>query len=241
MAIMCDMFLSVLLYSNSSSIGEEIFVGAISALIFSVILWLFNSMKNKKGIEKEMKQVQQDIVDESLLSTDASSPIELDFDYSYLYDELKCKCNPSNYMTPYDPRKVEISNSIYMQLEESKENVLNLIKLRNRAIKELGIEFSAKELYERLSQIFNPSNYMDENYDAAKLHVANLAYAQVQENKDDIIELERIAVKNRIRLFPRVAKVEEDNVTERGALIGWVSICAAILIVLLLSIVQLWS
>lgn len=103
--------LLVLLYGQSQSMGEEVFVGAISALFFSIIMWLFNKRKQKKDIEETTKQVQQDIVKEAKENVCLASSIEID--YSFLYKDLLDKCNPSNYMNPYDAKKVEISNSIY--------------------------------------------------------------------------------------------------------------------------------
>ena len=41
---------------------------------------------------------------------------------------------------------------------------------------------------------------MGENYDAEKLSAANVIYAQIQQKKNDIIELERIAKENGISL-----------------------------------------
>ena len=191
--------LLVLLYGQSQSMGEEVFVGAISALFFSIIMWLFNKRKQKKDIEETTKQVQQEIVKEVKENVCLASSIEID--YSFLYKDLLDKCNPSNYMNPYDAKKVEISNSIYSQIEENKNNTTELIKLRNRAIKELNIKFSSELLFEKLTQVFNPSNFMNENYDAVKLYAANKVYSQIQDFKDNIIELERIASENKIDLL----------------------------------------
>ena len=103
--------LLVLLYGQSQSMGEEFFVGAMSAIFFSIIIWLFNKRKQKKDIEETTKQVQQDIVKEAKENVCLASSFEID--YSFLYKDLLDKCNPSNYMNPYDAKKVEISNSIY--------------------------------------------------------------------------------------------------------------------------------
>ena len=63
-------------------------------------------------------------------------------------------------MDPYNAEKVEISNQIYSQLDNNKNNVSELIDLRNLAIKKLGLSFSAKELYDKLSEIYNPINFV---------------------------------------------------------------------------------
>lgn len=44
---------------------------------------------------------------------------------------------------------------------------------------------------------------MGKNYDAEKLSAANKIYAQIQQKKDDIIELERIAKDNNICLHKK--------------------------------------
>ena len=206
--------LSVFLYGQSKNWGEEFFVGALTSLFFGIIIWIYNRNKTKKEIENTTRQVQQDIAKEARLNTVLFSSKEFDFDYSHLYGELVNKCNPSNYMNPYDPKKVEISNSIYSQLKENQNNISELIKLRNRAIKELNIEFSAKELFEKLSLIFNPSNYINENYDATKLYAANKIYAQIQDFKDNIIELERIVSENKINILSTSKQTKEDIVLE---------------------------
>lgn len=113
--------------------------------------------------------------------------------YNKMYDELYEKCNPSNYMNPYDDQKVRISNQIFSQLEENKDNESGLISLRNKAIEELGLDFGAKELFDALANILNPQNYVGENYDAEMLSRANLYYPAVLSHSDDIIELEKIA------------------------------------------------
>ena len=61
---------------------------------------------------------QKLIVKEAKENVCLASSIEID--YSFLYKDLLDKCNPSNYMNPYDAKKVEISNSIYSQIEENK-------------------------------------------------------------------------------------------------------------------------
>ena len=206
--------LLVLLYGQSQSMGEEFFVGAMSAIFFSIIIWLFNKRKQKKGIEETTKQVQQDIVKEAKENVCLASSIEID--YSFLYKDLLDKCNPSNYMNPYDAKKVEISNSIYSQIEENKNNTTELIKLRNRAIKELNIKFSSEVLFEKLTQVFNPSNFINENYDAVKLYAANKIYAQILDNRNDIIELERIALENKVNISSTCNEKKNDTIIDNN-------------------------
>ncbi len=113
-----------------------------------------------------------------------------------LYDEFKIKCNPANYLNPYNAEKVDISNSIYSQLDSNKNSVDLLILLRNQAINQLGISFSAKIIYEKLCSIYNPANFIGDNYNPEKLYAANKIYSIIQQNKDIVIELEKIVKEN---------------------------------------------
>ena len=175
--------LTVLLYGRLGDDGN-IIVGLVF-LALSFLIWCFNRTKRKKSVKETARQ---DVVKENV-----RTPSGVEIDYSSLYEELAEKCNPSNLMIPYYANRVNASIAIYSQLEKNRDDIYELIKLRNRAIKELGIKFSSRDLFEKLSRVFNPSNFMDENYDAVKLCEANKIYSQIQEYKDDIIELERIA------------------------------------------------
>lgn len=209
-----NVFVSIFLYGHYNTLGLEIISSILISLSLIFILKLIGIRKSKKDMDATTKQVQQDIAKNALTNTDLNSLYKLEYDYSYLYNELECKCNPSNYLHPYDPQKVEISNSIYSQLKENKADFSELIALRNRAIKELNIEFSSKELYDILSQIFNPSNFMNENYDAVKLDATNQIYSQILKHKNNIVELERIAIENQINtlLTYNKNKEEEDEI-----------------------------
>ena len=117
------------------------FIGALSGLVISIFIWLMNKRSAKKEQkeaelvkEQQTKQVQKEIALEVV-----SKHIYDDFlDYSNLYEELREKCNPSNYMNPYNAEKVEIANSIFSQLDGFKDDVDTLVLLRNQAINKLG-------------------------------------------------------------------------------------------------------
>ena len=197
--------IQVLLYI-SDSMGERFFVGAIQGLIGAIILYFWlrhNKKKEKKQYEKAFKN--DNYHDSSPQTTTFSNNIEVEY-YNTLYDELKEKCNPAIYMNPYNAEKVEISNQIYSQLETNKNNISVLIELRNQAIKKLGLSFSAKELFDKLCEIYNPNNYVGEKYDADKLHVANQIYSKVQSMSDDIVGLENIAKENGITLIRKYSE-----------------------------------
>ena len=69
--------------------------------------------------------------------------------FQSLYEELKARCAPENFMNPYEPEKVSRANELYSEVLET--NVYDdgkLKELRLRAIEELGIKFSTELLYE---------------------------------------------------------------------------------------------
>ena len=201
------MFAYIILYvGQTQSLGERVFIGALSGLVFSIFIWLMNKRSAKKEQkeaelvkEQQTKQIQKEIA----LEVVSKHIFDDSLDYSNLYEELREKCNPSNYMNPYNAEKVEIANSIFSQLDGFKDDVDTLVQLRNQAINKLGLSFSSTALFNKLCDIYNPSNFMGKNYDAEKLSAANIIFAQIQQKKDDIIELERIAKDNNICLHKK--------------------------------------
>lgn len=111
------MFAYIILYvGQPQSLSERMFIGALTGLVISIFIELMNKRSAKKEQkeaelvkEQQTKQVQKEIALEVV-----SKHIYDDFlDYSNLYEELREKCNPSNYMNPYNAEKVEIANSIF--------------------------------------------------------------------------------------------------------------------------------
>ena len=182
-----------------SSTGEAFFIGAMAAILFGTVSLIVRIIKNKKdkiNQKKEQNRVKQErdtsIKFEIAQIFDQSSSITND-DYQGLYEELKQKCNPSIYMEPYDPDKVGIANDIFSKLDQNKNNIPALIELRNLALKNLGISVPAEQVYAKLITAYSPNNYLNDNYDAEKLRVANDIYRQIVNNKEDITTLEEIA------------------------------------------------
>lgn len=205
------MFIQLLLRSNGP-IGEQIFIGALTGLIFAIILYFYNRKKEKRETKEYVKQIQQNIATESIsIGTDTQIILSC---YNTLYDELKEKCNPALFMDPYDAKKVDISNSIYSQLMGNDHNLSVLIPLRNQAIEKLGIAFSSQELYDKLLDIYNPHKYVGDNYSPEKLYAANKIYAQIQSKRDDIVGLEQIARECGIRLLDQNNRVNAKSYQE---------------------------
>lgn len=199
-----NILIFILLSSAKShqTLGDRIFFGFLSGVFLTIVVKLTGKWKKKREDKKtgkiqleELQQKQKELAKSILMSNTANSNNNFTLIiYSNLYHELKQKCDPANFVSPYDHKKVEISNSIFSQLEENKYNIDALISLRNTAIVQLGISFSTNELYEKLHHIYNPANYIGDNYDAEKLCVANNIYAQIENNKNNILVLEKIAI-----------------------------------------------
>lgn len=110
--------------------------------------------------------------------------------YPSLYDELKEKCSPSNYMFPYDREKIDVANALYGELMNfGRKDTEQLINLRREATDKLNISFSTAKLYQKLKDYCNPISYMNP-YDREAVKRANNYYALIEEKKDSIEELE---------------------------------------------------
>ncbi|GEM_PF-4479111 len=132
--------------------------------------------------------------------------------YTSLYGELCAKCDPANFMDPYDAEKVEISNEIYHQVLELEADEEELIALRNRAIQQLGIRIATQKLYEELIDYCNPKNFTGKRYDSELLSIANKVFPQILENADNIVALERIADSTvRLREIIRPIRKQEEE------------------------------
>lgn len=109
-----------------------------------------------------------------------------------LWYVLERKCNPQNYMSPYNKEMVDKANSIYAELQKTdKSDEISLKEIRRRIESELQISFIDKDEIESLKFIANPSNYM-QPYNAEKVALANELYAKLQDETIHIDELDSI-------------------------------------------------
>lgn len=109
-----------------------------------------------------------------------------------LWYVLERKCNPQNYMSPYNNEMVDKANSIYAELQKTdKSDEISLKEIRRRIESELHISFIDKDEIESLKFIANPSNYM-QPYNAEKVALANELYAKLQDETIHIDELDSI-------------------------------------------------
>ena len=195
-------FISVLLASNYSSGWEAVFVGALQGGFIFLCLLVYRYFKNKRNAKKEHEEAEKDKVSAFIETTStehdnnsASVNGSVSNSDSYLksvFKEMAEKCNPQNYMNPYDHEKVRIANEIYSSLMSPETlNEEGLMSLRHRAIVELGVVFDTKAICDYLSSACNPANFMNP-YDAEKVRQANDIYAKIQQNKHNIEQLEAL-------------------------------------------------
>ena len=141
--------------------------------------------------------------------------------YTSLYSELVLKCNPENYLSPYNPNLLKIANRLYAQVLSLKDSgdEAQLRVLRNTVSKELGINFSTELLYNKLCKKLNPQNYMGVHYNETLVDIANEWYNETLVNADDIIALEAIEQKlnnSPLAEFLQKKKKKEEEEEEEG-------------------------
>ena len=144
-----------------------------------------------------------------------SSKIQHSKIYDSLYEELLDKCNPKNFMEPYDKKKVDAAILIYNDLSRiGKTNEKHIRAIRDRATLELGIKVSTDRLFKELIDYCNPQNFLTAvPFQADLLQIANHFYAQVRTSKNDIHELVRLSLQiyasKEISLFYEKRRIKE--------------------------------
>ena len=149
-------------------------------------------------------------------------PCKMD-SYPSLYLELRDKCNPKNFMVPYNKEKVDEANNLFKELlstdEKDKEKLRDI---RDRgAAGMLGIKFSTKLLYENLLEYCNPEKFINP-YHFESIQIGNKYYSLVNEYRNDIRMLEKLEIEiyqnetlsgyyNRIREEEKEKEKEKDN------------------------------
>jgi hypothetical protein len=109
-----------------------------------------------------------------------------------LFDKLKNKISPANFMSPYDDTKVEKANLLFEKLMKINPSDLDSLReVRRQAMSQLGINFISEEYLEDLRAKCNPQRFM-EPYNAEKVRLANTLYNRLITNENDIEILEEI-------------------------------------------------
>lgn len=152
------------IYNKWIKISSIIYVLLLLALFF----WLAYLIKKKSKI-KTLLQIKS---------------------YSSLYEELLEKCNPENFMNPYNQDMVQKSNVLYQRILTSHPDDNNLLlSIRNEAHAKLNIMFDTNKLYTFILEKANPKQYINP-YNPDKLSIANEIYSAAIQNKDNVDLLE---------------------------------------------------
>ena len=173
--------------------------------------------------------------------------------YPNLYEELLDKCDPKNFMEPYDQAKVEKAIRVYGDLQKAdKKDTNRLREIRDRAMQDLSITVSTDRLYKELIGYCDSRNFRkDGDFPTEVLLVANQFYAQVLANKHDIHALEKLASQmhadKTLSRFYEEKKAKEEKEKEKkkrerleqekdetNALLIGLALCAIIISVLVL-------
>ncbi len=109
--------------------------------------------------------------------------------YNSLYEEIIIKCNPSNFMSHYNPELLNTAHKLYIKAENYRQDIQALKELRKEITMKLGIIFSTEQLYYDLKDSLNPTNF---NGDHRKFTEANLLYHKTLLCADNIESLESI-------------------------------------------------
>lgn len=202
------MFYYIILYTNGSPWADIVGAG-LGAALLGLILYAIEFIRGKKRV-KELTQKYNEVKAEAFIKSDRHGHGDYNI---YLLEELKKKCNPSNFMNPYNYEKVRIANELYPRLLKCEgNNNEELVEIRKEAISKLGIVLSTSYIFEELCKICNPQQFMNP-YNPTKVAKANELYSRVLQNKMNIDALEKIRDEARV-LFNK-AKVQSLQEKER--------------------------
>lgn len=149
---------------------------SIANLVFFIIFISLYRRLFKQQISFEKRQKTEAILDKT----------------QNLWDKLERKCNPANFMNPYDEIKVEKANALFEELTKTNNDDIEALKsIRRRAMEELGISLINNEYIEKLKAKCNPQQFL-EPYNPEKVRISNIIYSKLKNNMDNIEILEEI-------------------------------------------------
>jgi hypothetical protein len=109
-----------------------------------------------------------------------------------LFNKLKNKCNPVNFMNPYNEKKVEKANIIFELLMKTNHYDIDALKrIRKKAIDELNLNFIDEDYLTELKNKCNPNQFLNP-YNAEKFRMANMLYSKLISNKNNIEIIDEI-------------------------------------------------
>lgn len=183
-----------------NSLGESIFVAIITGIVISLFLSLREKRADKEALkleERENNLKYEKIYYNTLKSIVHDSGKTLFFDYGKTLHQLLEACNPKHYLEPYQPEKIDIATELYSKLRSMKMPYkrIEIRRIRKQANEQLGINLPSQETYNLMVSIFNPKNFIDNNFNAEKLKACTQAYKYIEDNKNDLRKLEQFAYK----------------------------------------------
>lgn len=190
-----------------NSVGEKILIGVVCCILLEVI-YLLSSKYNEKVKQKEnnasvlktkeeSEKIESDKYFKTLRDIASMGSEKISINYNETISQLKDKCNPKLFLECKDLGKLKKSAEIYSELIKLGDNYdrLQVRKLRKEANEILGIYLPSGKTYETLKKIFNPKNFIDENFDKENLIACQRASIFIDENKNDLRKLEQFAHK----------------------------------------------
>lgn len=196
------MYLFILLTHPNigDSIGENIYIGVLTSLALSAFLFFADRRRDKKHIKKMQEAHNKTEVHNyitTLSEIAKQSDLKLVFNYPLTVQLLIERCNPKHYLS--DSGRMAVAAELYSELisldtktNGDKRMVRHLRRLANE---QLGVKLPAEDTYLILAKVFNPNNYLDENFDKEKLLACNKAISYIENNKADLRKLEQFAFK----------------------------------------------
>lgn len=156
---------------------------------------------------------------------------QLIFDYQKA--ELLDKCNPANYLVPYDHDKLVIANEVTIQV--SKANTMHELKEVRKLLPALDVAISPKQIFDYLTVICNPANFTGQ---VETFKTANDLYQQILNSKNDLLSLEylQIIVKEKIPDAKKQNEIKLQEEDDYRKFLVWGSFMFIILPLLLLQL-----
>lgn len=119
--------------SDSHSWIWIVVVSTVLILLLVIVIIVFKRLKTKPvdnlEILKQQAKAQGNVGFDNIINSA--------FNSKQLYDKLKVKCHPDRF--PLDPEKNAIANDIFQRIKKNEYNVEELEKLKEEAIRKLGI------------------------------------------------------------------------------------------------------
>lgn len=107
--------------------------------------------------------------------------------FKYQKKELLSKCNPSQFMNPYNHDKIAIANDCILKIEAA-SSLLELKPIR-LIVSQLGVHVDSSQIYKYLLQICDPTNFTGKT---EEFQLANNLYQRIINSGMDYEVLEEI-------------------------------------------------